>query len=138
MIETYAESGQVRFEYKHFPFIGPESTQAALAAECANEQGKFWEYHDLLFANQKGENQGAFRNNVLKQLAVEAGLDVDQFSSCLSSAKYRRVIEQDRAEARQLGVQSTPIIFVNDQRFDGAYPFEDFQKAIEAELAKAQ
>lgn len=136
-METYAESGKVRFEYKHFAFIGPESTQAALAAECANEQGKFWEYHDLLFANQNGENQGAFRNSVLKRLAEELGLDVDQFSSCLSSAKYRSVVEGDRREGQQRGVQSTPTIFVNDQKFEGAYPFQQFQAAIEAELAKA-
>jgi len=137
MIETYAQSGKVRFEYKHFAFIGQESTQAALAAECANEQGKFWEYHDLLFANQKGENQGAFRNSVLKKLAEEAGLDLGQFSSCLSSAKYRSVLVRDKQEGQQRGAQSTPTIFVNDQIFEGAYPFQQFQNAIEAELAKS-
>lgn len=137
-METYAESGKVRFEYKHFAFIGPESTQAALASECANEQGKFWEYHDLLFANQNGENQGAFRNSVLQRLAEELGLDVDQFSSCLSSAKYRSKIEQDRVEGTQKGVQSTPTIFINGQKYEGALPFQEMQKLIEAELAKSQ
>lgn len=135
-METYAETGLVRFEYKHFAFIGQESVRAALAAECANEQGKFWEYHDMLFANQQGENQGAFSDDRLMAFAEAIGLDMDQFRSCYRSGKYADVVEAERREGQAMGVRSTPTIFVNGQMIEGAQPFEVFQEIIEAELAK--
>lgn len=125
----------VRFEYRHFAFIGPESTQAAEAAECANEQGQFWQFHETIFANQRGENLGAFRDVALKAFAAALGLDEAEFERCLDSGRYRSVVQLDVQEARRRGVQSTPTIFINDQMVQGALPFEQFQALIEAELA---
>ncbi|MFU8772841.1 MAG: DsbA family protein, partial [Anaerolineales bacterium] len=76
----YADTGLVRFEYKHFAFLGPESNLAAEASECAAEQGKFWQYHDTLFENLRGQNQGSYRNPALKAMAAALGLDENSFN----------------------------------------------------------
>lgn len=126
----------MRFEYKHFAFLGAESILAAEAAECANEQGQFWPYHDLLFANQRGENQGAFNNEVFRFLAIALALDEPAFDNCVASRRYREDVQNETATARQRGVQSTPTLFINGERIEGALPFNQIQTLIEAELAK--
>lgn len=133
--ETYIKSGQMRLVYKHYTVKGPDSVTAALAAECAGEQNKFWEYHDLLFANS---GQVAFNAENLKAFAVELKLDLAAFSQCFDSQKYLNVVEADSAEAQQLGIRGTPGFFVNDTPVAGAQPLEVFQQTIEAELAQAQ
>jgi len=134
IIEQYVKTGKVRFEYKHFIVIGEESWWAAEAAECAAEQGKFWEYHDLLFQRQGGENVGTFAKSKLKGFATELRLDRDAFDKCLDSDIYRAKVEANIAEGRALGVQSTPSFFVNKRAIVGAQPFSVFQDAIEREL----
>lgn len=135
IIEPYVKTGKVRLEYKHFIVVGEESWWAAEAAECAAEQGRFWEYHDLLFRRQGGENIGTFAKVKLKGLATELKLDRDAFDKCLDSDIYKARVEADIAEGRALGVQSTPSFFVNKRAIVGAQPFSAFRNVIEQELA---
>ena len=124
----------VRFGYWHFAFLGPESQWAGEASECAAEQDAFWEYHDLLFDNQAGENRGAFSKDNLKQFAADLGLDTEAFNECLDSGKYASLVQSETATARQIGVQSTPTFLINGQPVIGAQPFEAFQQVIESEI----
>ena len=128
----------MRFEYKHFAFLGAESEQAAEAAECAREQGQFWPYHDTLFANQRGENQGAFREDALKAFAAALGLDEAAFDQCLESGRYEDEVRSETAAGQQRGVRSTPTLFINGEKVEGAVPFAQLQPRIEAILAAAR
>lgn len=130
----YAETGLVRFEYKHFAFLGAESILAAEASECANEQGQFWPYHDIIFANQRGENQGAFNNATLRFFATTIGLDESEFDACLDSNRYRKDVTADTNSAGEREVRTTPTLFINGEKFEGAVPFDQLQALIEAEL----
>ena len=102
---------------------------AAEAAQCANDQGKFWEYHDKLF-----ENQRALGGDQLKQYAVELGMEANAFNACLDSTKYRNDVKQDMQDGQQVGVTGTPAFFINGRFLNGARPYEDFVKIIEQEL----
>jgi protein-disulfide isomerase len=133
---NYVDSGDVRFGYWNFAFLGEESQWAAEAAECASDQDKYWEYHDKLFSSQNGENQGAFSKENLKKFAAEIGLDSGQFNECLDSGKHAELIQSDTALAQQIGVQSTPSFLVNGSPLVGAVPFERFQELIEPSLNK--
>lgn len=126
----------MRFGYVHFAFLGPESVSAAEASECAAEQDRFWAYHDALFANQAGENRGAFDDALLQRFAADVGLDEEAFASCMASDRYLSVVTEESEWVRSLGVQSTPTFLVNDRPLVGAQPFEAFAQAIEQELAE--
>jgi protein-disulfide isomerase len=104
---------------------------AHLAAVAAGKQGKFWEFHDRLFANQEQLNLEAY-----KTYARELGLDVARFEKDLADPEVKKAVEADKAEARFLGVTGTPGFFVNGRFLGGARPFSDFAKAIDAELAR--
>lgn len=138
IIETYVKTGKARFIYRDFAFLGPESETAAIATECANEQGKFWQYHDYLFTHQNGENQGAFTGTHLKEFAEKIGLDSAKFNQCLDTAKYKDEVAKDTEAGRLLGVSGTPTTFVNGKMITGAVPFAQFQSLIDEELKKAQ
>ena len=88
IIDTYVRNGDVQFVYRDFAFLGPESVRAAEAARCAGDQGKFWEYHDYLFNNHNGENEGAFADPKLKAFAKTLGLNSVAFDSCFDTNKY--------------------------------------------------
>jgi protein-disulfide isomerase len=126
--------GLVRFGYLHMAFLGPESQWAAEASECAADQDAFWDYHDLLYDRQAGENRGAFNKDNLKQFAAELELDTQVFNECLDSGKYASLVQTETALAQSLGVRGTPAFLVNGQPLVGAQPFEVFQQVIEAEL----
>ena len=128
----YVKTGLVRFGYLHMAFLGPESQWAAEASECANEQGKFWEYHDVLFARHGGENQGAFSKENLKKFAVELGLDATKFNACLDAGKYAGLVQEQTSALQALGMQSTPTFLINRRLMSGALPFEQFKQIIEA------
>lgn len=132
--QDYVDTGKVRFVFRHLAFIGPESLAAANAAECANEQDHFWEYHDKLFAEQNGENQGAFSPENLKSFAAELNLNNQQFNQCLDSGKYQAKVQEDIDEATRLGVRSTPSVFVNGQLIANGSDYQVLQAAIEAAL----
>jgi len=120
--------GKVRLVYKHFPLsFHPNAQKAAEASECADEQGKFWEYHDTLFENQPG----GYSITKFKQWAGDLGLDVNQFSSCLDSGKYASKVQTDEADGQSRGVQGTPATFVNGRMISGAVPFESFKTVID-------
>ena len=139
LLEEFIETGQAALEYRHFAFLGPESVRAAEASECALDQGRFWDYHDLLFLRQNGENQGVFSDGHLKDFARELqaafpDFDVDAFDRCLDSGIKEPLVLEARAEANELNVRSTPTFFVNGTPLTGARPIEDFRLVIEQAL----
>ncbi|MCI0549935.1 MAG: DsbA family protein [Anaerolineae bacterium] len=132
--EQYIQSGKVRFGYFNFAFLGQESNWAAEAAECASDQNKFWEYHDMIYSSQTGENQGAFNKDNLKKFAEALGLDTSAFNECLDSGKYTQLIQEESSTASSMGVRSTPTFLINGQAIVGAQPFEIFQQTIDSFL----
>ncbi len=114
LIEEYVATGKVYFVYRSMgKWIGQESVDAAEAAYCAGEQNKFWEYHDILFANHTGENVGDFIEKRLIAFAEKIdGLNVKEFKACLESDKYLQQANADFSDGRELGVQGTPTLFV--------------------------
>jgi protein-disulfide isomerase len=133
--EEYVDTGQVRFVYRHFAFLGDESTWAAEASECADEQGRFWDYHDRLWAAQGAENSGAFSRDNLKAFAAELGLDTERFNQCLDSGDYRSDVRQEFGEGQRLGVRGTPTLFVDGRLVRNGSSYEALRAAIEAALA---
>ncbi len=135
--EEYVANDLVRIEFRNMAFIGSESVQAAEAAQCANDQGMFWEYHDLLFDRQQGENGGAFAPNRLKRFAGDLELDQETFDECLDSGQHRQLVLDETDAAEDAGVTSTPWLFVNGETVKGAQPFGVFQQVIEQKLEEA-
>ena len=125
-------------EWRDFPYLGQESVNAALAARAAQEQGKFWEYHDLLYKNQKSVNSNGFSEKKLLDLAQEAELDVEQFEAGLKGGKYEAVVNQDFREAQDAGIQGTPSFTINGRKLVGPQPLEAFEQVIEEEAEKAE
>lgn len=145
LIAKYVENGTVYFVYRSVGgFIGEESKAAAEAAYCAGDQGKFWEMHDILFANQTGENVGAFSDRRLNAFVDEIGLDRDAYDECAASGKYDDLIRQDELAAAEAGIDSTPSFVISYEvngesktRFlRGAESLEGFSQEIEAALAE--
>ncbi|MCH7883441.1 DsbA family protein [Patescibacteria group bacterium] len=130
LIEKYVKTGKVKFIWRDFAFLGKESFWAAEAARCAGDQGKFWDYHDHLFEQQRGENQGVFSNRNLKRFADELKLDTDLFNTCLDSGKYRDAVEEESRLGRELGVSGTPSSFINGRNITGAVPFSSLEPII--------
>ena len=124
--------GKVKLAYRDLPLqpIKPGTHGSAEASRCAGEQGKFWEYHDLLF-----ENQDYFGNDAFQEYAEFLELDTDQFAACLESDKFQPQIQQDFQEGVQLGITGTPFFFINGVPVNGAQPAPVFEEIIEAELA---
>jgi protein-disulfide isomerase len=111
--QEFVATGKIRTIYRHFAFLGPESFWAAEASECANDQGKFWEMHDAIYANQQGENQGAFSKENLKRFAQEINLNVTLFNDCLDNGKYAAKVRSDSAAAQAAGIRGTPTFILN-------------------------
>ena len=110
LVREYAGSGKARLTFRDFAFLGPESFDAAVAARCAGRQRSYWRYHDLLFASQQGENQGAFARPNLLTLARVAALDETAFTTCLDDPSVRGAVEAETAQGERLGVDSTPTL----------------------------
>ena len=127
-------TGKATLVYKHSAFLGQESIWAAQAAECAADQGKFWQYHDLLFARQAGENQGAFTEDKLIGFAQELELDMTKFGPCLENDQTLSRVQADQKEGSDAGVRGTPTFFINGVPLIGAQPIEAFKTAIEGAL----
>lgn len=134
LFREYVDTGKVQFVYKHMAILGQESVWAAEAAECAAEQGKFWEYHDLLFNRQDGENQGAFNKEKLLAMAQDLKLDMAQFEPCLKNDQTMDRVQTDTKEGQQVGVRGTPTFFINGRAVVGALPLPQFRSAIEQAL----
>lgn len=135
IIANYVNTGKAKFVFKHYAFLGQESTWASEAAECANEQGKFWEYHNWLYDNQAPESDLAYysKTNLIKY-AGKVGLDTNKFSSCLNSDKYSGRVSTDLSQGQTAGVTGTPTVFINGQSIVGAQPFSVFKAIIDSEL----
>jgi protein-disulfide isomerase len=136
LLEQYVKSGQINFVYKHSAFLGQESIWAAQAAECAADQNKFWEYHDLLFSRQNGENQGAFTKDKLSGFAKEMGLDMAKFDPCLTGDETLARVQADTQEGQKAGVRGTPTFFINGQPLVGAQPLTAFQTVLAQQLGQ--
>lgn len=136
LIKNYVNAGKVKYYFRNFAFLGQESTWAAEGASCANEQNKFWEFHDYLYSHQGQENSGAFSKDNLKKFAASLNLNTDQFNQCLDSDKYKAQVDQDTNEGKTAGVNGTPTVYVNGTMIVGAQPYSAFQQAIDAELTK--
>jgi protein-disulfide isomerase len=149
--DTYVKNGQVQLVFRDFPFLGSfakpylvakdESINAAEAASCANDQGKFWEYHDYLFTHQSqtGENLGTFSVTNLKSFAKTLGLDTATFDQCLDSNKYSQAVADSKTEGIKAGVTGTPkaFILVNGKivdTIDGYLPLANVTAKIDATL----
>jgi protein-disulfide isomerase len=120
ILQDFVFVGTARLQFRHNPFIGSDSTRAANAAMCANEQDRFWDYHDMLFANQLGENTGAFSGRRLEAMAELLGLDTETWSACYGAEDYEAAIQDDLDEARARGVTGTPTVFVNGLKLESA------------------
>jgi protein-disulfide isomerase len=131
--EEFVSTGQVKVQMWTVAILGEESELAAQAAECANDQGRFWDFHDVLYANQEGENRGAFSSENLKRFAGALALDTAAFDSCLDSGKYASKVRDDTEAARQQGVNKTPTILVNGKEVTSS--LDDVRAAIQEELA---
>jgi protein-disulfide isomerase len=127
LVEGYVEDGTLRLEWRDFPYRGQESVNAALAARAAQAQGKFWEYHDLLYQNQ----YAGFSEERLVGLAREAGLDVERFEEDLASGRFEQAVEGDFREGQRTGITGTPTFVINGQVLAGMQPLEVFEGAIE-------
>jgi protein-disulfide isomerase len=132
VLEKY--QGKVRFGFRDFPLrqIHPQAQLAAEASRCAGEQGKFWEYHDLLYANQTRLDQAS-----LTDQARTAGVDVERFGTCLTSGKFKAQIESDLQAGTISGVSGTPAFYINGVLLSGAQPASAFESIIDSGLAEA-
>jgi protein-disulfide isomerase len=128
-------NGQVRLVHKDLPLesLHPQARQAAEAARCAYEQGKFWEYHDKLYANSPKASA-----DDLKSYGKEVGLNVDSFDRCFASGKYKAVVQKDLNEGAQLGLTGTPTFFINGREISGNLPLKAFEAIIDEELVTAK
>ena len=115
-----------------FAFLGPESQRAAAAAVCADEQDTFWPFHDTLYANQHGENQGAFSDDRLRAMAEKVGLDMPTFNTCLDDAATAGAVAASTASGRDQGVNATPWLTVNGTRVENWQDWSALSAAIEA------
>lgn len=138
--KEYIDTGKARFVYRDFPLsFHPGAISAAQGAECAREQGKFWELHDTLFAEQGKQGTGTIQFTVddIKKWAVQSGVNATKFNQCLDSGKYKEEVEKDIADGTAAGVSGTPSTFINGRIVVGAQPFAALKVIIDEELKKA-
>ena len=141
LLKNYVETGKVKIIFKDFTIIGPDSVNAAHAAHCADDQGLFWEYHDTLYNNWTGENNGWASSENLLRFAQKIGLNIDEFSQCMIDAIHEGIVLASNEDAKTLGLTGTPGFFVigpdnTVTKIPGAQPYEVFQKVFETELEK--
>jgi protein-disulfide isomerase len=134
LLEMYVASSRVRYSYRNFAFLGSESSWAAEAAECAADEGRFWEYHDLLYASQAGEQRGTFAKPKLKVMGEKLGLGAS-FAECVDSGRHAQAVRDETARGQTLGVRATPTLFVNGRRVQGAISMEQLRAIIDPLIA---
>ena len=143
IMEEYIEKGTVKLVFRDFPIqsIHPNAVPASVAAECANEQGKFKQMHDILFEKQNewSNLETVYAIELFNQYSEQINLEQEQFSSCLSTAKYVKEIQNDLDDGRTYGVTGTPGFFIGNQQIGfvelkGAQPFESFKNVIDRQL----
>jgi len=127
---SYVATGKVRFVFHHFAFIGPESTWAAEAAECAGDEGRFFDFHDKLYAAQAAENSGAFSKANLMKMGHDLGLSVT-FDACVTNDRYQQRVRDDTAAGQQKAVTATPTFFINGSKVEGAKTIDQLRAIID-------
>ena len=141
ILKNYVETGKVKMIFKDYNIIGPDSVNASHGAHCSNDQGLFWEYHDILYSNWTGENNGWASSENLGRYAQEIGLDMEVWSECMLNGIHSQTILASNEDAKSLELTGTPAFFVigpdgKTTRLFGAQPFETFEKVFENELKK--
>ncbi len=133
--QRYIETGKVKIIFKDFPLNGPDSVLAAEASHCAQDQGKYWEYHDELYENWGGERTGWITQESLKKFANTINLDMNEFNTCLNEHKYKNKVIAMYEFGKEIGVDATPSFFVFDEqkiiKIRGNQPLEVFVKTID-------
>jgi len=141
ILQQYVETGKVKIIFKDYNIIGPDSVNASHGAHCASEQGLFWEYHDILFSNWAGENNGWASSENLLRFAQEINLDIEQWSECMINGGNSKMLSASNDDARALEITGTPAFFVigpdgKVTPISGAQPYEIFERIFEIELKK--
>ncbi len=141
ILKKYVETGKVRMIFKDYNIIGADSVNASHGTHCANDQELFWEYHDILYTNWTGENNGWASRDNLTGFAKEIGLDMEIWSECMTQKLHSQIILSSNEDARSLELTGTPAFFVigpdgKTTRIFGAQPFEVFENIFETELKK--
>ena len=139
IVKNYVDTGKVKMIFKDFTIIGQDSVTAANAAHCAQEQGKFWQYHDALYNNWSGENTGWASATNLVQFAKQVGLNQDQFNQCMTQTKYMSVVQGSVSDANTLGLTGTPDFFIiapdnSVTKVVGAEPYDVFDQIFKSKL----
>lgn len=134
--DNYIKTGKANLVFVDLAFFGPDSTKAAEASYCANDQGKYWEFHNLLYSNQRGTNDGWANSDNLKKFASQLGLNMDLFNTCLDGDNYKKRVAHNVQVAQDNGAKGTPtFIIVNSkgeqQKIDGAQPFSAFKQTLD-------
>lgn len=137
LIKKFVQNGILRIEWRDFPYLGPESNTAALAARAAANQGKFWEYHDALFAHQFFPNSNHLTEAYLTSIAKKLGLNIARFTVDLHSSATKAAVDKDFTEGQNIGVTGTPSFLVNSTPIVGAQPLQVFAQAIDLAAAQA-
>ena len=138
ILKNYINTGKVRMVFKDFTIIGQDSVNAAHASHCAQEQGKFWEYHDALYDNWSGENTGWASSSNLLKFAKQVGLDTTAFDQCMTQSKYISTVQGSLSNAKDLGLTGTPDFFIilpdhSITKVVGAQPFEVFDNIFKSQ-----
>jgi len=139
IIKNYVETGKVKIIFKDYNIIGEDSVKASQGAHCANDQGMFWEYHDILYSHWTGENNGWASGTNLANFAEEIGLDMNEWTECMMQQKHSQIILKSNEDARALELTGTPAFFVISSegkvsKLFGAQPFEAFKKTFDSQL----
>lgn len=138
IFENYVETGKANFIFVDLAFLGKDSPKAAQASYCAEDQGKYWEYHNMLYNSQESKIDNGWANSErLKAFAFSLGLDMELFESCLDSEKYSKRVQHNINEARKHGVRGTPGFFIvgpddQQQQIGGAQPYSVFKQVIDS------
>jgi len=141
--QNYVSTGKVKFFFLDYAFLGSDSNTLAEGSWCANDQGKYWDYHDYVYSHQGQENSGWASPDKVKAMASNIpGIDAQSFSSCLDSGKYGNRVTQNTATGQSMGVTGTPGFLIGNDKIgyvliDGAYPYATFQQALDSALQKA-
>jgi|TARA_B100001750_G_scaffold188016_1_gene157565 protein-disulfide isomerase len=130
----YIDTGKANYVYRDFPLNGPSSILASEASYCADDQGKYWEYHNTIFKNWAGENTGWVNMNSLLGFAAQLDLDIIEFSNCMDRHMHYQKVINNESYAKQIGISATPTFLIFDDaqliRIIGAQPLEKFQNAL--------
>jgi len=130
----YIDTGKANYVYRDFPLNGPSSILASEASYCADDQGKYWEYHNTIFKNWAGENTGWINMNSLLGFAAQLDLDIIEFSNCMDRHMHYQKVINNESYAKQIGISATPTFLIFDDtqliRIVGAQPLEKFQNAL--------